>query len=292
MGTYLGGSPSLLPVFKYPTSHYQKAKIASASCYPSVPPLFQSSQTIVLSRIGRIGLLRCFRNHIRIALLESRHFTMKSSSEGSTSTTPSPSHQKEDNIFMYPEFAPSKQKSHQTTFQSPAMAQENVYSTPRVGGIRASLACVPVSLFANDNEAILTYSQCRSRHVKCGAEMPNCSRCLQDDKPCFYAKSRRGMRDRNAPRKRTSVKENERSDPISGGHYGLAHNPMTYPMGLPSTDSYSRSSSDPSASPDSSSSRRSGKSPSPTRLLDLYYKYDPKISLLAVFRVSKLSSKF
>lgn len=95
------------------------------------------------------------------------------------------------------------------------------------------------------------------------------------------------MRDRNAPRKRASMKENGRPGPISGGHYGLAHNPMTYPIGPSSTDSYTRPSSDASASPASSSSRLSGKSPSPTRLLDLYYKYDPKILLFTVLRVSK-----
>jgi hypothetical protein len=82
------------------------------------------------------------------------------------------------------------------------------------------------------------------------------------------------------------MKENARPSLISGGRYGLAHNQMTYPMG-PSTDSYKRPSSDTSPSPASSSSRLSGKSPSPTRLLDLYYKYDPKLLLFPVLRVSQ-----
>jgi hypothetical protein len=116
--------------------------------------------------------------------------------------------------------------------------------------------------------------------------MPSCSRCQQDDKPCFYAKSRRGMRDRNAPRKRASMKESGRPNPISGGHYGLAPNPMAYPIGAP-TDSYTRPSSTASASPASSSSRLSGNSPSPTRSLDLYYKYDPKILFFPMLRVSQ-----
>jgi hypothetical protein len=38
---------------------------------------------------------------------------------------------------------------------------------------------------------ILKYYQCRSQHAKCGAEMPNCSRCLQDGKSCVYVQSRR-----------------------------------------------------------------------------------------------------
>ena len=116
--------------------------------------------------------------------------------------------------------------------------------------------------------------------------MPSCSRCQQDDKPCFYAKSRRGMRDRNAPRKRASIRESGTVNPISGGHYSLNHNPMAYPVGH-TTDSYTRPSSDASASPASSSSRFSGKSPSPTRLLDLYYKYDPKILLSKVLHVCR-----
>ncbi|KAH9906513.1 hypothetical protein F4778DRAFT_654113 [Xylariomycetidae sp. FL2044] len=52
--------------------------------------------------------------------------------------------------------------------------------------VRASLACV----------------QCRSKHVKCDATLPACRRCQLEDKPCFYAKSRRGIRD---PRKRSLI---------------------------------------------------------------------------------------
>ncbi|PLB43498.1 hypothetical protein P170DRAFT_54263 [Aspergillus steynii IBT 23096] len=54
------------------------------------------------------------------------------------------------------------------------MAITRVHKSQRTG-VRASLACV----------------QCRSQHAKCGAEMPACSRCRQDGKPCFYVQSRR-----------------------------------------------------------------------------------------------------
>ncbi|KAI0197673.1 hypothetical protein F4808DRAFT_291859 [Astrocystis sublimbata] len=47
------------------------------------------------------------------------------------------------------------------------------------GGIRVSVACV----------------QCRSKHVKCDATQPACARCIGEGKPCYYAKSRRGIRD-------------------------------------------------------------------------------------------------
>lgn len=43
---------------------------------------------------------------------------------------------------------------------------------------RVSLACLP----------------CRSRHMKCSAEKPICSRCVSNSLPCTYARSRRGHR--------------------------------------------------------------------------------------------------
>ncbi|KAI1426771.1 hypothetical protein F5Y12DRAFT_783801 [Xylaria sp. FL1777] len=54
--------------------------------------------------------------------------------------------------------------------------------------IRASLACV----------------QCRSKHVKCDARQPACGRCLVEQKPCYYTKSRRGIRD---PKKRSLISD-------------------------------------------------------------------------------------
>lgn len=47
---------------------------------------------------------------------------------------------------------------------------------------RNSLACV----------------QCRSRHVKCDANKPGCTRCKIDGKNCYFMKSRRGMRSKTS----------------------------------------------------------------------------------------------
>lgn len=47
---------------------------------------------------------------------------------------------------------------------------------------RSSLACLP----------------CRSRHLKCDGKKPECSRCTQVSKQCYYAESRRGGLDRAA----------------------------------------------------------------------------------------------
>jgi hypothetical protein len=35
---------------------------------------------------------------------------------------------------------------------------------------------------------------CRSRHLKCDAVSPTCSRCYADGRQCFYLKSRRGYK--------------------------------------------------------------------------------------------------
>ncbi len=66
-------------------------------------------------------------------------------------------------------------------------------------GIRVSLACVP----------------CRSKHIKCDATTPICLRCQVEGKPCFYAKSRRGIRD---ARKRSLLCEKQ---PTSSSADGL-----------------------------------------------------------------------
>ncbi|EFQ25480.1 hypothetical protein CGRA01v4_02521 [Colletotrichum graminicola] len=84
---------------------------------------------------------------------------------------------------------------------------------PRAGAtkskatIRASLACVP----------------CRSKHVKCDSALPACLRCRLEEKTCYYAKSRRGIRD---PRKRSLI-----NDPI-----GLPPTATESPVSFPSPE--------------------------------------------------------
>jgi hypothetical protein len=171
-------------------------------------------------------------------------------------------------MSMYFDFGSTGSTPSHDSSSGQSQSQEPVQKS----GVRVSLACVPVSpLDKVPNDHRLTIYQCRSRHVKCGAETPSCSRCLQDDKPCFYAKSRRGMRDKNAPQKRASMRETSRESPRSGPPYGGGHGGI-YFNGGSSTASYSRPPSDGSLSPTSSTSRLSGKGTSKTRLLDLYYK--------------------
>ncbi|THV45431.1 hypothetical protein BGAL_0490g00060 [Botrytis galanthina] len=139
------------------------------------------------------------------------------------------------------------QNKHQTTTQS---------REPR-GGIRVSLACVP----------------CRSRHVKCGAEMPSCSRCQQDDKPCFYAKSRRGMRDKNATRIKQSAKEHIRDRYTVNNQVGYSTSARSH-AGNSSSKSWTGAVSDTSPSPRRPSSRLNSVKPMDSkRLIDLYYNF-------------------
>ncbi|KAI1501199.1 hypothetical protein F5X99DRAFT_418711 [Biscogniauxia marginata] len=78
--------------------------------------------------------------------------------------------------------------SRQTSSVSSSEGAESKTSNRSKANIRVSLACV----------------QCRSKHVKCDATLPACNRCRLEEKPCFYAKSRRGIRD---PKKRSLISD-------------------------------------------------------------------------------------
>jgi hypothetical protein len=82
---------------------------------------------------------------------------------------------------------------------------------------RASLACV----------------QCRSRHLRCDATKPVCSRCRQQNSECSYLKSRRGARSRS------SIQEHQRPPTSSSFQMSPGHGPMTPAMPFDRTDSAS-----------------------------------------------------
>lgn len=48
------------------------------------------------------------------------------------------------------------------------------------------------------DRVILACIQCRSRHIKCDAVQPSCTRCAREGKECTYQKSRRGGLDKAA----------------------------------------------------------------------------------------------
>ncbi|KAI2641147.1 hypothetical protein GGS21DRAFT_359218 [Xylaria nigripes] len=82
--------------------------------------------------------------------------------------------------------------------------------------IRVSLACV----------------QCRSKHLKCDATQPACGRCLLDGKPCYYARSKRGIRD---AKKRSLIPDKPPIPPSRNVSVadGCAH--MVSPFGVPNS---------------------------------------------------------
>ncbi|TGO07555.1 hypothetical protein BTUL_0265g00040 [Botrytis tulipae] len=169
--------------------------------------------------------------------------------EGFRSQFPSPRFLEDplSGFFDYGTPVQEVQNKHETTTQSRESR----------GGIRVSLACVP----------------CRNRHVKCGAEMPSCSRCQQDDKPCFYAKSRRGMRDKNATRIKHSTKEHIRDRYKVNDQAGYSTSARSH-AGNSSGESWTGAASDTSPSPSSSSSRLNSVKPMDSkRLTDLYYNF-------------------
>lgn len=62
------------------------------------------------------------------------------------------------------------------------MEDGNLFVQQKRKATRSSLACLP----------------CRSRHLKCDARRPQCSRCVDGVKHCYYAESRRGVSRRHA----------------------------------------------------------------------------------------------
>ena len=69
---------------------------------------------------------------------------------------------------------------------------------------RASLACLP----------------CRSRHVRCNAAKPSCSRCASEGTPCLYASSRRrgnGRRAGNADITVARIQQQASLGPLNDG---------------------------------------------------------------------------
>jgi hypothetical protein len=59
------------------------------------------------------------------------------------------------------------------------------------------------------------------RHVKCDGTMPTCKRCATENKPCFYVKSRRGIRDR---RERSLISDKPPARPVDTSHLQISTN--------------------------------------------------------------------
>ncbi|CAM1504464.1 Fc.00g020550.m01.CDS01 [Cosmosporella sp. VM-42] len=127
-------------------------------------------------------------------------------------------------------------------------------SLPRAGAARsratkrASLACVP----------------CRSKHVKCDGGLPACLRCRLEEKSCYYAPSRRGIRD---PSKRNMMRDEpypvdreQSSDNTPSPNFANFEIPVQVTKALPGGWSVIK---DPVA----------GSSSPTTYLFDLYYTY-------------------
>jgi hypothetical protein len=54
----------------------------------------------------------------------------------------------------------------------------------------------PTRILKTNSRASLACVQCRSRHLRCDATKPVCSRCQEENSECTYMKSRRGARAR------------------------------------------------------------------------------------------------
>ncbi|KAF3915913.1 hypothetical protein AA313_de0204455 [Arthrobotrys entomopaga] len=72
-----------------------------------------------------------------------------------------------------------------------------------------------VARFVGPPPVPLACTECRSRHLKCDAGTPSCSRCVTDGRDCVYVKSRRGWK---GSRRRSNQ---SRAGSVSGGEGGF-----------------------------------------------------------------------
>jgi hypothetical protein len=89
--------------------------------------------------------------------------------------------------------------------------------------------------------AVLACIQCRSRHVKCDAAQPACTRCNRDGKACNYQKSRRGGLDKAALARRRLRMQQE-------AEYGQSEQIQTQEQGnidVASSNGYAQSTESP-----------------------------------------------
>ncbi|KAK6340958.1 hypothetical protein TWF696_009271 [Orbilia brochopaga] len=86
---------------------------------------------------------------------------------------------------------------------------------PPGSGSSASQQYLRVARFVGPPPVPLACTECRSRHLKCDAGTPSCSRCVTDRRDCVYVKSRRGWK---GSRRRSAQ---NRSGSVSGGEGGF-----------------------------------------------------------------------
>lgn len=105
---------------------------------------------------------------------------------------------------------PSYAAQRYSTSQSPPQLFGSVPTTGASAGTTSSTSPPPSAGGGNAQQSSQTYqriarfvgpppvalacTECRSRHLKCDAGTPVCSRCLTDKRECSYVKSRRGWK--------------------------------------------------------------------------------------------------
>jgi Fungal Zn(2)-Cys(6) binuclear cluster domain len=90
---------------------------------------------------------------------------------------------------------------HQSSLASPetgginGFQSQNQSVSPNGGRYQAK------ARFVGPPPVPLACTECRSRHLKCDAKSPSCTRCSTDARECCYIKSRRGWKGSKAPKK-------------------------------------------------------------------------------------------
>ncbi|KIM93884.1 hypothetical protein OIDMADRAFT_172967 [Oidiodendron maius Zn] len=91
-----------------------------------------------------------------------------------------------------------------------------VAEVDRKAGLRVSLACIP----------------CRTRHIRCDASTPSCSRCQPDNRACSYTKSKRGGQRSKLLRRQAALDADMPRRPDVRDHLQFQSASNTAPMSL------------------------------------------------------------
>ena len=159
--------------------------------------------------------------------------------------------------FDFDVIQPPQAQTQTSTLPSsqPQPPLQGAYPTASRVGRRVTLACIP----------------CRTRHLRCDAAPPICGRCRLENKPCSYAKSRRGAgaggRGAVPSRKRTARRgageELDSGWTGSSGVSSAANHADSRPTSAASSESYRSTSQNFDARCEGSS----------LKMLELYYKF-------------------
>ncbi|KAI5787294.1 hypothetical protein EDC01DRAFT_182023 [Geopyxis carbonaria] len=99
-----------------------------------------------------------------------------------------------DSSFNVPGFVPSYASQRYPPGSSQSPPAQGAGGNNMGGSNGGSQQYQRIARFVGPPPVALACTECRSRHLKCDAGTPTCSRCAADKRECSYVKSRRGWK--------------------------------------------------------------------------------------------------